>query len=1244
MRAHRITCGLSLAIYLLVGVLLCGCHRTDDVSGNRSAPTNAPPLKNLEEIQRDARAARRQQALPTDGKLFTPLAPDESGIDFQITWDKPASYDRIFYSQNTGGGVTVGDYDNDGWPDIYLTSPSGGNRLFRNLGGMRFQDVTADAGLHDPDFWGTGATFVDIDNDGDVDLYTCSYSMTNRLYLNQGDGSFKQEPSAFGLDFTGASVMMAFADYDLDGDVDGYLVTAGLPPDKAHQFRVRFEGKRPVVLDELKEYWKLLYLPGDRARQVEAGQYDRLFRNDGPDSSGKFHFTEVGRQVGIEDCDIGQNAVWWDYDGDRYPDIYVSNDYWGPDHLYHNNGDGTFTDVADKVMSHTPWSSMGADVADINQDGRLDFMATDMAGSNHFRQKVGMGNMGASGWFLEYGEPRQYNRNAVYLNTGTDRFMEVAFMTDLEASDWTWTPRFDDLDNDGWIDVFITNGTSREFTNSDLNDKATKATKEGTPEFFRFWRQQDYRRDQNLMYRNLGDLKFENVSHDWGFDRVGVSFGAATADFDLDGDLDIIVNNMDVPAQIYRNNSITGNSLRLKLQGTTSNRSALGATVSIVVNGQSQIRYVTLARGWTSTSEPIVHFGVGDVEQVDEITINWPSGIVQSVQNLSTDRVHTVVEEGTASQPSAREAAKWFAKSQQIEQLNVRHRETAYDDYERQPLLPNKMSQLGPGLACGDINGDGQDDFYVGGSLGQPGQLLVSQEVGYQSIVPQEFQDDRNFEDQGALLFDADGDGDLDLYVVSGSGELDKDSPQLQDRLYRNENGKWRRDLGALPAMPSSGGTVAAADFDRDGDLDLFVAGRNVPGEYPLPATSYLLLNNGGRFSDASSEQLGDLQAKGMVTSACWSDADNDGWVDLWLTYEWGPVRLLRNDAGKLREATADAGLANLLGWWNAIRPGDINGDGRMDYVVGNFGLNTKYHATKDHPVSIYYGDFDGSGKSQIVEAEYENDKLFPVRGKSCSTNAMPFLANRFTTYEQFGLAQLPEIYTEEKLAQAHRVDANELQSGVLINEGDLHFSFKPLPRIVQAAPVYGTEVIDANADGNLDLYVVQNFYSPQRETGRMDGGVSLLLLGNGQGDWEPVWPDASGLVIGGDAKGLVATDVNRDGRTDFVVTQNDGPLIAYEMTDATPHAMRDLKLRLLPQGDKKQSPVGSRVELTVSGHLQVREVTAGAGYLSQPSEVLSFAVPNDVQTVTVKVTWPDGSVRDSEVAVGQPGTITQVD
>ncbi len=1170
----------------------------------------------------------------SDANSFTQLSPEHSGINFVIEWDKPAKYDRIFYSQNTGGGVCVGDIDQDGLPDIYLTRPSKGNRLYRNLGNCRFEDITSQAGIEDADFWGTGASFVDINNDGLLDIYACGYGMPNRLYINQGNTRFREMAKLYGLDYNGASVMMAFSDYDCDGDLDGYLVTAGLPPGPDQKFRVKFVGNKPYVLDELREFWELLYLPGDRAKQIEAGQYDHLFRNDGPDGAGNYRFTDVSRESGIDGTDLGQAATWWDYNNDGLPDLYVANDYWGSDKLYQNNGDGSFTDLAKTALPHTPWSSMGVDIADVNNDGHMDLLATDMAGSNHFKQKVGMGDMNSAGWFLEYAEPRQYSRNTLFVNSGTDRFMEAAYLAGIASSDWTWTPRFDDFDNDGRVDLFITNGMTREFTNSDLNDKAKSQFKEGSPEFFHFWRQQDFRRDNNLIYQNLGDLRFKDVSQDWGFDRLGVSFGAATGDFDQDGDLDIVVNNMDTTAFIYRNDLPVGNHLRVKLIGNASNRSGHGAIVRVAVGSEQQTRYLTPARGWTSTSEPILHFGLGDHALADRVTVHWPSGIVQELEAVQANKTLEIIEAAVSSTTSTNSSspAQQFQAASAFSELDLHHQERPYDDFKLQPLLPNKLSQLGPGIACSDINGDGRDDFYLGGAAFSAGQILMSSEAGYQVKTSAAIQADEDHEDMGALFLDADADGDQDLYVVSGGVEYSSGSRMLRDRLYLNDGkGEFTRSTSALPDIRSSGSVVAAADFDRDGHLDLFIGCRVKPAEYPLAGPSTLLHHRDGQFEEVTDDWVTAIKELGMVTGATWTDLDDDGWLDLVVTSEWGPIRVFRNQQGTLQDATETAGVSELRGWWNGVSAGDIDNDGDQDLVVTNFGLNTKYHASAEHPARIYYGDFEGLGLNHIIESEYEGEKLFPVRGKSCSTNAMPFLSKKFQTYSEFGMAELDEIYTDESLEKSYRVEANTLETGVLINNGKGHFEFRPLPRLAQIAPCFGSAFEDVDADGNLDLILIQNFYPAQRETGHMDGGVSLLLLGDGQGGFAPIWPSQSGLVVPGDGTSVARADLNGDGRKDFLVGVNNGPWQAFE--DSGPSSNQYYLIRLRG-GPGNLECVGAKLRMHFSdGNQMTREIRAGEGYLSQHSASVSFPMMPANPAAHLEIRWPDGTMSEHPIS-----------
>lgn len=1149
---------------LLILSIALGCQQGDSKLAPRNGETrqaeaNASAAAKQDETESqgtddldgaiESQPLSSTQALPDGVPLFELLPPEATGVDFQLQLPDIEKHVREFIHLNVNGGVCTGDYDGDGLADFYVTSPVDGNRLYRNLGNFRFQDVTEQANVSAPLFWGTGATFVDVDNDGDLDLYACGYLKSNRLYINQGAGPdgrvrFEEEAYSRGVAFDGASMTMAFADMDNDGDLDGYLATTAKAPPPGVKFQVRFEGKKPVVLERLREYWDLLYLPGDRAHRTEAGQFDHLYRNDGG------QFTEVTKAAGIDGPYFTLSATWWDYNHDGYPDIYAANDFMGPDRLYHNNGDGTFTEVAQEVLPHTPWFSMGTDLADVNNDGLIDFLATDMSSRTHYRDMIMMGNVENSGWFLEFAEPRQYVRNALYLNSGAGRMMEVAHLADMASTDWTWNPRLADFDNDGRVDLFVTNGVTRDTMNSDLGNYADSHFGPGSNEWAHFWAGQSMHKERNVALRNLGDLEFESVAAEWGLDRVGVSFGAATADFDNDGDLDMVVNNSDVPLSIYRNRGDRGQRIRIRLVGRASNRFGIGATIELVAGGLRQTNYVTLARGWLSANEPIATFGLGDADTVDELRVIWPSGHVQSFTDLPAGRLYTITEPSgdsprgrRAVSPSTEQPAPAdtpFVADPMFTQIE--YADSSYDDFAAQPLLPNKLSESGPTMAWGDVDGDRADDVYAGGTKGRPGRMFINSGDGLFNTRPSpDFDKDRQCEDTGSTFFDADGDGDLDLYVVSGSVEFKEGNEAYRDRLYLNDGqGRFQRaDEGTLPDLRDSGSVVAPCDFDRDGDVDLLVGSRSIPGKYPLAPRNRILVNTGGgRFEEQTPDEIG---SAGMVTDAEWADIDGDGWFDLLLTTDWGPVRVIQNQQGQFVEVTATAGLAERLGWWLAIASGDVDEDGDTDFVVTNFGLNTKYRASSEKPELLYYGDLDGSGEPHIVEAQFEGDTIYPRRGFQSLREAMPILSAKFNTFHDFASSSLPDIFTQDRLDEALRLQVNTLETGVLVNEGDFRFRFEPLPRMAQVAPGTGVAVADLTGDGHLDIVLAQNFFGPERYTGQMDGGVSLLLVGDGRGQFEPVWPNRSGILVPGDARHVQVVELQGDEWPDLVFAVNNG-------------------------------------------------------------------------------------------------------
>jgi len=1171
---------------------------------------------------------------------FVKLNPLETGIDFQHVWNLQPKHREQLRNSFIAAGVAIGDYDNDGLLDIFFTRQADGGSLYKNLGNFKFKEVTAEVGINSDGMWSTGATFSDINNDGWLDLYVCGFDSPNRLYINN-KGKFRDEAGLVGLDFKGASVMMSFADYDLDGDLDAYLLTNRVEPGhKLGDVKIIRKKNHPLrVHPDSRELAYFIQPPERMQMLVPAGQFDYLYRND----NGRF--VDVSKEAGIGDRPYyGLSAIWWDYNNDGWPDIYVANDYMGPDHLFRNNGpnsDGeiNFTDVAKLALPHTPWFSMGSDYSDINNDGRIDFLASDMAGSNHYRDKLSMGSMSgpeSDSWFLNFPDPPQYMRNALYLNTGTERFMEVGYLTGLAKTDWTWTVKFGDLDNDGLEDVYFTNGMSRDFFNGDLMNRARQIVPDDDIRIkeLEMWEKERPYNLKNKVYKNKGTLDFEDLSREWGLDHFGVSTGSAMGDLDGDGDLDLVVNGFEEPALVYRNDVAVSSSLRIKLIGQKSNRGGIGTKIVLETrDGSKMLRYVSSSRGFMSSSEPIVHFGLGDKRTVKKINIFWPSGIDQEFQDIPTGFLYSVTEPNfkpaefkTPLAPMAKDVM--FSRNGNILQDAI-HREIEYDDFLKQKLLPNKLSQLGPGMAWGDVDQDGDDDLFIGGAAGFSGKVYYNSGGGIFNGGPQpSFTLDAQSEDMGALFFDSDLDGDLDLYVVSGGVECVPGDAILKDRLYTNDGrGNFvKENLNLLPDIRSSGSVVTAADIDGDMRLELFVGGRVVPGQYPEPPQSYILKNTGSKYEDVTDSMAPEIKYTGLVTSALFTDVDGDHLPDLMVTYDWGPVRYFHNESGQLVDRTVEAGLDHRIGWYNSISGGDLDKDGDIDYLVGNFGYNTKYQASPEKPEILYYGDFEGNGIKRIIEAKYEDDICLPHRGLGCSSDAMPIIRENFPTYHQFAVTPLKGIYTDALLNTADKFEINDLASGILFNQtdkqGNVKFEFKPLPRIAQASPIFGSVINDINGDGNLDLYVVQNFFGPQRETGYMDGGVSLLLLGDGNGSFKKISPDESGLIVPGAGTSLTISDLNSDGRPDYVVGVNNDGLISFEN-----QSQENFTVIRFPQLTKKQNYIGAKIEVFfMDNSVQLHELYAGSGYLSQSAPNLFFiSNEKELRVKRIEIRWSDG-------------------
>ena len=1082
------------------------------------------------------------------------------------------------------------------------------------------------AGVGGGDAWGAGATAVDIDGDTFVDIYICNYDAPNQLFLNQRDGTFREAAPEFGLDIIDASLMPTFCDYDRDGDLDVWILTNRYYREGGRPQQPPFEQAadgRYVVKGEFAKYYGIKQVGPGAYDMDEVGRPDRLLRNDGG------RFTDVSAAAGIQKEGHGLSATWWDFDNDGLIDIYIANDFADPDNLFRNNGDGTFTDVLTGAVNYTPWFSMGADAGDIDNDGLLDFIALDMAATTHYKDKISMGEMGALQYAIERVQPRQVMRNCLYVNTGTGRFQETASLSGVSNSDWSWAAKLADFDNDGRVDLFISNGMARDFNNSDIT--FTKADQIGKSEWDHY-KDSPEKPEQNLAFRNRGDLMFDDVSEDWGLHHVGMSYASAYGDLDRDGDLDLVVVNLNEPVSLYRNDSDSGHWLTVRLCGPKQDYHALGALVTVEAGETRHVRQNVPMSGYLSNNLAELHFGLGDAETIDRITVRWPDGTeTVFTEGLEIDRHYVLSKQerpGTKHAPAKPDPM--FGVFGGLR--GVVHKELIYDDFVRQPLLPNKLSQPGPGIAFADVDGNGGEDFFIACARGQSGVVFLNDGKGKFSVggnAP--FDQDEDAEDVGVLFFDADSDGDPDLYVSSGSYEYGKGDPLTADRLYLNDGGGQfsKAPDGALPKFTDNSSCVVTADLDRDGDLDLFVGGRVVSGEYPIAANSRLLINEstpGGevRFAEASPEIAPGLRESGMVTAALWSDVDADGWIDLLVAHEWGPIKVFKNRTGRLSEVTDESGLAEVLGWWNSLTGGDYDNDGDIDYAVGNSGLNTKYHADAGHPVKIYYGDYAGDGIKRLVEAKYEGDTLYPGRGKSCSTRAMPHLGEKFKTYHDFAVAPLEKIYTPETLSNAQAFTANTLESGIFVNDGTGKFTFRPLPNPAQTAPIFGLEFCDVNADGNLDLYAVQNFTATQFETPPFRGGLSILLLGDGRGGLTPVPARDSGLLVSSDGRGLAKTDINGDGRPDFVVAVNHGELLAFERRGGD--AMRTIRLE---GGAGNPLAAGARLVLKFeNGQSQAAEIYQGGGYLSQSTQTVFTAAG----AREIEVVWPSGATSRHKI------------
>lgn len=1063
---------------------------------------------------------------------FRLLTPEQTGVTFSNTLTPTDAHNYLedFFFYN-GAGVAIGDVNNDGLPDIYLTGNMVSSRLYLNRGDMRFEDITESAGVA-TDRWASGVTMVDINGDGHLDIYvsvsgperSTPEERTNLLFINNGNHTFTEAAAAYGLADTGFTTHAVFFDYDRDGYLDLYLL--GNSPGEFG----RGDTGRPEF--------------GSRA--ANPAGFDQLYRNNGDGT-----FTNVSEQAGIlRQLGYGLGVVAADLNGDGWPDLYVSNDIQPNDVLYINNGDGTFTDRAAEWLGHTSFAGMGIDIADFTNDGWPDILQTDMMPEDLAGRKRVSGSTTYSNFtaLSRRGFAPQYNINTLQLNQGVDEegriiFSEIARLAGVAYTEWSWSALFADFDNDGFKDIFITNGYPKAVIDFDFQSSNHRAHRLRDQQMTRQQIQENLEklyayRVPNYIFRNEGDLTFTNRTQEWGLSHAGFSYGAAYADLNNDGRLDLVINNLDAPASIYENVSPREEGrhyLQIRLEGESPNRQGLGAKLVLTAGGQKQYIEHTPFRGYLSTMDDRVHFGLGRAERADSLEVLWPDGRYQLLAGVPGNQLLTLRQQDAAERREpdllARRASnRIFRPLDPGNGPDYVHRENnSRVDYAMQPLLPYQISKQGPPLAVADVDGDGLDDVFVGGSAGAPGRLFLQQADGrfVESPHPGPWVADSDQEDWGALFFDADGNGLPDLYVASGGYHLAPSSRLLQDRLYLNQgDGRFVKAAGALPEMLTSTASVKAGDFTGDGRLDLFVGGCLTPGSYPTPTRSYVLRNDGGRFMDITAEVAPELlEPGGMITDAAWMDFNGDGRLDLVTAGTWMPIQFYANQGARLRNVTASLRLPPMRGWWYRLSVGDFDNDGLPDLVAGNLGLNYSYTTSERSRFGVYAADFNGDRTTDPIFAQEVEGTDYPFYGLALLGLSMDVLSLHYPTYEAFAGASVRQIFGSARLRQALHYQADTFASVWLRNNGDGTFTSHQLPSLAQISPIRAILVHDVDGDGNLDLLVAGNTYETEPNTPRADAGKGLWLRGDGRGSFRPVSPSASGFLAPLDVRGMALVD-----------------------------------------------------------------------------------------------------------------------
>lgn len=1170
----------------LISFILFSC------SSNKNSKDKLNEWKFTENIDQN-----KIEPLDTEtGKMFDILTGASTGVTFnnEIKETYELNYYRYGYSYN-GGGVGICDLNNDGLMDLFFTGNVVKDKLFLNKGNLQFEDISDNAKINTLPGWSTGVTFFDINEDGFMDIYVCrarydeAEKRRNLLWVNNGDMTFTEKAKEYGIDDDSYSTQANFFDADNDGDLDLYIVS----------HPVDFKDK-----NKQKNFQKI---------EEGTNSSDRFYRN-----MGNSKYVESHIESGINNHGFGLSVTAGDINNDGWQDLFVGNDYIMHDYTYINQKDGTFKEMSKELLYKTSYYGMGTDVADINNDGLLDMMTVDMAIEGNYGSKTFMQSNKQTflRTLVNAGYLQQYGRNALQLNNGEGKFSEIANFAGISTTGWSWSPLFVDFDNDGFKDLYVSNGFLKD-SHMDVMETYIKLVRANrlsdSTDYYNLRAQlpeNSVLMFPNAMFKNNGDLSFDDVREDWGLYHPSMTYGAAYGDLDNDGDVDIVCNNANYPAFVIRNNSekrSTNNYLRVALKGEKANPYGLGAKVYVTVKDQTQFIQMEMVKGYMSSSEPVAHFGVNNAETVDKVVVLWLNGKENVMTNVPVNQVLTFDIKDAVIAPKTEAPATnlFFASAANNLNINYNYEKNPFDDFDREFMIPHELNNMGPGIASGDINGDGLDDLFFGGAKNASGVLYTQNTDGTfsPSNAYSATGEDKVSEDMAALFIDVDGDGDLDLYVVSGGSDFPKDDVHLQDRLYINNNGSFAWQKDALPSMITSGSVAIAGDYDNDGDMDIFVGGRVIPGNYPVAARSYILKNDGGKFSDVTGSIAPDLVSPGLVSAALWTDFDNDGNLDIIINGEWMPITVFQNQNGKFANITANAGLDQSTGWWNSLAAGDFDNDGDIDYLAGNFGLNCRYKP-KNKPIELFYDDYDNNGINDIIMGYYQGDKLYPIKTRERMIEQIPEIAEIFPNWDTYGRAEIWDFYGKKRMQESkYRFKANTFQSSYIQNLGNGKFSIHPLNNDLQISSVFGIVPMDINNDGNLDFISHGNWYEMEIETNIQDASIGNVMLGNGDGTFSSIPARFSGFLSTGNTKALSVITTGKLNIPTIITTNSSGAVQAFKFTPTN-------KVIKLNANDRY-----AEIALKNGGTRRM-EFYSGAGYLSQSSKII--VVTDDMQSISV--------------------------